>query len=363
MKAAFQAQVSIVLMAFCFAGTRSHAETPSGWQVYGQVNLGLMSVDDGADQEAYFAENPHIPRRFGFRYTSLIGTDATLMFQFETGFGLTDLGEVSPDNDDLDLEIDKTVLRKFEVIYAAPRFGQLSLGQGSMASDGASGTDLSGTSLAIGPAIGDLGGATVFLPTSGENAGPTVGDVFDDLDGPRRLRARYDTPRWNGLSFALAYGQEILRDGNDLNYRDVGLSYARETNTLNLEAAASYEWIGSVEERVLFSASVLHKISGLSATLASGANHVGAGKYIYAKLGLQRDFFRLGRTSIAVEYYDGGDLGFAGSDSRAIGIGLTQNLAEYGVDLVAAHRRYDLTSSETEFQTIEVTMLGARWRF
>jgi hypothetical protein len=292
-----------------------------------------------------------------------VGGQDTLRFQVETGFGLTNLSAVSPENDGLDVDLDRTSLRIFEVSYASPRLGRLSLGQGSMASDGASGTDLSGTGLAIGPAIGDLGGATSFLLSDGTASGITVGDVFDDLDGPRRFRVRYDTPDWNGLTASVAYGQEVLRSGNSLDYRDIALRYTFSTSAITLEAAASYEWLGDVEERALASASVLHMSSGLSATIATGANQVGEGRYVYAKLGVQRDLFSFGTTALAVEYYRGDDLGFVGSRSKAIGLGLTQNIQSLNLDLVASVRRYSLSSDTAQFQDVDVALLGARWRF
>ena len=138
-----------------FIATEVTGKGSSGWQVYGQLNFGVLSVDNGGSRETYFAEIPHVPSRLGVLGELQVGGQDTLRFQVETGFGLTNLSAVSPENDGLDLDLDRTALRVFEISYASPRFGRVSLGQGSMASDGASGTDLSRTGLAIGPAIGD----------------------------------------------------------------------------------------------------------------------------------------------------------------------------------------------------------------
>lgn len=347
----------------CCALVASADDRNSAWNVYGQLNFGLMRVDDGAGEETYFAENPHVPSRLGLQYRFGTVGNGDLSFVFETGFGLTNLSQVSPTNDDLRIDFTRQALRRVELIFASADWGQISLGQGSMASDGASGTDLSGTALAHGPAIGDLGGATAFRFTNGTASTFAVADVFDDLDGPRRLRIRYDTPNWNGLSFAAAYGQEVLRSGNDLDYRDVAVRYARETKSVMAEAAASYEWIGGIEERVLVSAALLHKPSGLNISIAHGSNQIGQGRYVYGKLGWTLEVVATGPTAVALEYYDGDSFGFTGSSSRAVGIGISQSIAALNLDIFAAHRRYSLSSASDNYEDIIVSMIGARWRF
>lgn len=360
-----RASTVAVTAAFMTQHPASAAETEAArdWSFYGFLNFGATRVDDGKSTDSYVAENPSAPSRIGVLGQIPIFDTETVTAQFETGFGFTDLGEVSPSNDGFEINLDRTVLRIFEVSHESTRTGKVSFGQGSMASDGASGVDLSGTGLAIGPAIGDLGGGTEFLRADGTGSGVFVSDVFDDLDGPRRFRARYDTPVWNGFRVSGAYGQEILRSGNDFLYRDIALTYAANTETFAFEAATSYEWIDNVEERSLLSASLLHTETGLNATLASGANQIGEGRYLYTKLGLKRDLFRAGTTAVAFEYYDGDDFGFTDSQSDAVGLGLTQNIKELGLDLVAAFRRYGLSSPTADFEDITVTMIGARWRF
>jgi len=357
------ATVVAVLMGMQSPALAADAPNDEGWEFYGLLNFGLMQVDDGNATETYAAENPSVPSRIGLLRAFSADDQNTLTLQFETGLGFTDLGEVSPRNDGFEINIDRTVLRIFEVAYDSAQYGRVSLGQGSMASDGASGVDLSSTGLAIGPAIGDLGGGTEFLGSDGEGSGVFVGDVFDDLDGPRRFRIRYDTPIWQGLRLSAAHGQEILRSGNDFHYRDVAATYSAENDVFSFEAAASYEWIDNVEERALASASALHKATGLNATLATGANHIGEGRYLYGKLGAKRDIWQLGTTAVAVEYYDGEDFGFAASRSDAVGLGVTQNIAALDLDIVAALRRYGLSSPASDFEDVTVTMLGVRWRF
>ena len=350
-------------MPFVGLGSLASSDELDGWSFYGLLNFGVLSVDNGGSTETYFGENGQVPSRVGAFWKSRTDQGTSVVFNFETGLGFTQLSEVSPSNDDFDIQFDMRQLRKLEVIFGSDQYGRVSLGQGSMASDGASGVDLSGTSLAHGPAIGDLGGATEFLLPDETGSGVLVSDVFDDLDGPRRFRVRYDTPAWNGLRASLAYGQEVLRSGNDLDYRDVALTYTSEFERFVTEAAVSYEWIDDEEERALASASILDKPTGLNGTIATGHNEIGDGRYVYIKLGIARDAFTVGKTAVSIEHYAGDDLGFVGSASDAIGIGFTQNLADLNLDLVATIRRYGLSSSSQDFTDIDVAMIGARWRF
>ncbi|MEL6921433.1 MAG: porin [Pseudomonadota bacterium] len=352
---------SLVLASL--VGSAAQADVATGWVFKGQLSFGVLATNNGAGSESYLAENGQSPSRLGVWYRHKVSSGGLLKFTLETGLGLTDLSEDSPDNDRLDFDYDKTALRKFEVIYASPRAGTFSSGQGSMASDGASGVDLSGTAFAHAAAIGDLGGGTEFLLGDGTVSNVFVSDVFDDLDGPRRFRLRYDTQAEIGLTASVAAGREILRSGDDRAFYDVALAYAFETAVHNAEAILSYEWIDNDEERFLFSAGVLHTQTGLNVSFATGANQIGDGDYAYIKIGQQRDLFAMGRTAVSLEYYDGNDLGHAGSNSEAFGIGGSQQIDALNLEIVGAFRRYDASLSSTQFQSIDVAMLGARWRF
>lgn len=351
------------IVAASLSGPAAHAQDAAGWEVYGQLSFGVLTLDNGAGPESYFGENGHIPSRLGVWYRRQLPSGGVLKFNFETGLGFKDLSEGALGDAGFAIDYYKSALRKFEVIYTAPRVGTFSFGQGSMASDGASGVDLSGTGLAHGPAIGDLGGATEFLLASGTSSNVFVGDVFDDLDGPRRFRLRYDSPSWKGFTASIAAGREVLRSGDGRDFQDLALAYKTETDAFRAEAIVSYEWVGNDEERALFSAGVLHKQTGLNVSFATGANQVSSGKYSYVKVGLQRNLFAIGRTALALEYYLGNDLGGPGARSTAYGIGVSQQIDALGLEIVGALRRYDASFPSAQFQTIDVAMLGARWRF
>ncbi|MEM6596277.1 MAG: hypothetical protein AAF672_15930, partial [Pseudomonadota bacterium] len=86
--------------------------------IYGQLNFGALQVDNGAGRERYIAENPSVPSRLGISWHVPLENASTLTIQFETGLGLTNLSEVSPENDRLQFDFQRTDLRVFEIIYA-----------------------------------------------------------------------------------------------------------------------------------------------------------------------------------------------------------------------------------------------------
>ncbi|WP_299629117.1 porin [uncultured Tateyamaria sp.] len=339
------------------------AQSVGQWDTYGQINLGALSVADGASTDAFLGENSNVPGRIGVWFRTPVDAGAQLSFNLEAGFGMTGSSGFSKHDKSLDVEISRRALRKFEMIVDMPAAGRLSLGQGSMASDGSAGADLSGTGLAHQVAVADTGGGTALLRTNGTPSGTTIDDAFSALDGLRRFRVRYDSPILNGFQASAAYGQEVLRRGNDNDYYDVAFSYSGDTEPFTAEAKLTYEWVGSIEENLVFSAAVLHKPTGLNAAFATGREQIGPGRYAYLKLGIIRDIFAVGSTAVSVDYYDGRNIAFVGSASKAMSIGVVQKIDPWNMDLFLAHRTFALAGDAENFQDIDATLLGARWRF
>lgn len=345
------------------AALPAFAQDTDLWEFYGQLNLGVLSVDDGASNDTFFGENSNVPSRIGLWFRSPDNDGLKLSFNLELGFGMTGSSSFSAQNSNLDIDFSRRSIRKLEVVLDTPAAGRLSIGQGSMAADGSAGTDLSGTGVAHQVAVADIGGGTEFLRLDETASGSTLDDAFSALDGARRFRIRYDSPRINGFQASAAYGQEVLRSGNDNDYYDIALGYLGERGAYNLEGKLTYEWVDSVEENLVLSAAVLHRPSGLNAAFAKGRQKNGDGAYTYFKLGFVRGVFATGSTAFSVDYYEGTDVAFAGSASKAISIGIVQKLDQWDMDLFLAHRAFELSSSSEDFRDVNATLIGARWRF
>ncbi|MBO6896954.1 MAG: porin [Shimia sp.] len=348
----------------------STAAAEDGFRFYGFLNGAVTSVDDGVQRRNEFSDNSNAPSRIGAWYE--MGTNAgTLKFNFETALGLRGTSSLSMGSNDDFFDWDKTDLRKFEAIYETERFGTVYVGQGSMASDGISGgTDMSGTDLSGTVAIADTAGGFAFQPTGGGAAGPTIGDVFKDFDGSRKGRVRYDTPSFGGFVVSASAGTEILKDNDDTNFYDVALRYGNDFGDTTFKATLAYAQTDGASDdskSVLGSVGALHNPTGISGTLTVGQNDRDSGlksDYVYAKVGLQRDWFSFGRTHLSVDAYRGNDMASVGDKSVSYGFEAVQKIDNANVDLFFSYHQhgYDVTTGTT-YNDVDAYMLGARWSF
>ena len=355
------------LLPFIFgaiAPCAAFAETT--FDFYGQINFGLFNVDDGTETESFFVDNDNSNTRIGFIYSEGLSNGATAKFHFESALGFNGSAAATITNNDGGIDLDRTELRKLEVIYESNSWGTVSVGQGSMAADGTAEADLSGTSVITYSGIPDLAGSFAFRPAGGVPSGTTVGDAFSNLDGGRRFRGRYDTSSLNGFKGSVSYGEEFLNEPDDRNFTDVAVRYANDYGDMTVNAQLGYQWIDddSGDEEILAgSFALLHEPSGFNVALSSGAQQQGDASYVYAKLGYQADWFTIGRTFLSIDFYDGSDFSADGSDSSSYALAAVQKVERYGVEIYAAFRSHEYDEAGTNFEDIDVFALGARWKF
>ena len=121
----------------------------------------------------------------------------------------------SPNAEDWEYTNDN--IRKLDFTLENDRYGKFWLGQGSMATDGIYEMDLSGTTVIDYSSVADSASAQIIrfsgpgLSFDESLSGITIGNAFTNYDGPRRVRIRYDTPAFNGFTFAAAYGATSKR--------------------------------------------------------------------------------------------------------------------------------------------------------
>ncbi|WP_299402526.1 porin [uncultured Roseobacter sp.] len=333
------------------------------FEFYGQLNFGLFSVDDGTQSESFITDNDNSNTRFGAIWESPLANGAKLKFHFETAVGLNGSGSVSIDDTDLEFDWRRTELRKVEVVYTTPTIGAFSFGQGSTATDGFAEADFSGTSVIAYSALGDLAGGIDFRPLGGAASGIDVGDAFSNFDGARRFRIRYDTPDFNGFSVSASAGEEVLREGDDREFYDLGLKYARDYGDIKVDGRLGYSWIDSDEEVAFGSLAVLHEPSGLNAAVSTGRQQEGDDDYVYVKLGYIQNWFTVGSTALSVDVYEGNDFAITGSESSSVGLGVVQRFDDQNLEVYATYRTLEFTEASTPVEDIDVMVIGARWKF
>jgi hypothetical protein len=195
------------------AATRPSNDTGGSVTFYGQLSPTFQFFDDGTETYSNLADNANSNSRLGFNFDQDLNGNR-FRFTYEAAIGFPQTSEFSQEGDDPFWEWQVTDLRKAEVRYRGA-FGEVYLGQGSMATDGSAGADLFGTTIVGTVTMSDSAGSYQFRDDDTKNlSGIAIGDVFDDFDGSRRFRIRYDTPEFNGFSGAVAYGTNELSEGD-----------------------------------------------------------------------------------------------------------------------------------------------------
>jgi len=355
---------TIAALGLAFVPALAQAQSAGPvWDFYGQLNLGVISVDDGVDSNSGFTDNDNSNSRIGLTLAQALPGGSQLKFTFETGLGLTGSFSLNGQNDSFDAEYRRTELRKLDVAYSTAIIGTFSFGQGSTSTDGTAEADLSGTGVAAYVGISDLAGSQSLRFANGTLSPVSIGNTNSSFDGSRRFRVRYDTPVFNGFSASVSAGQEVLNSGDDNDYYDVGTRYANDYGDYKVDARLGYSFRDSTNDLVMGSAAILHAPTGLSLAVSAGRRVGGDADYAYIKAGLTRDYTAIGSTSFSVDYYDGNDFVVAGSSTSSVGVAVVQRLDQYNTELYATHRTYEFDSAAASYRDLDVTFVGARWKF
>ena len=336
-------------------------------QLYGQIDPGLLIVDDGNSTLGYGpVDNGNSSTRAGLRFYmgiysgTFIGANVEAEYDPYSTKYVNQLNRGDPD-------WDRYLLRKAEGYFNSEQFGVLWLGQGSMASDGTAEVDLSGTEVIGYSSVSDLAGGQLFaFSRDGGLSAIDVGDVFNNFDGlSRKLRVRYDTPSLAGFTLSGSYGTEVVPEETGVDVWDVALRYAGEFGGFKVASAAAYSDTGSADQYD-GSLSVLHIPTGISVTGAAGYSREEGvdGRYLYGKLGYQREFFDAGATAFAVDIYDGDDINsVAGSESFSWGAFVVQNFDYYQSQVYLGVRSYEYDDGAANYDRIVAALTGVRVKF
>lgn len=330
--------------------------------ISGQVNRGILYVDDGTESELLHVDNDNSSTRLRFIGSGAYDEDITVGTQIEVQF---------ESNSTADIKIDGSAPggsnsfteRKLELFVDSKRFGRLWIGQGDTASNGTSEVDLSGTSVVAYSGIADMAGGIEF---GGLGVGPQINEVFSQLDGlSRDDRIRYDTPSFRGFTLSASNA--------DNRKSDVALRYAGDFGAFKLAAAAAYAVNGNVDSQVNGSVSILHA-SGFNVTAAAGVQDLQAGAanpnrdpfFWYAKLGYIWGG-GIGDTAFAVDYTVAEEiedsLAATGDEFTAYGAFVVQNVDKIATELYFGIRNHELDRTGQNFDDIFAVLAGARIKF
>ena len=307
-------QVAAAVGAALFVtGTTVFAQAAPTVQVYGQVSRALLFADDGTQSKWFHVDNEASGTRFGFTGTGQAMPGLRAGFRIELDLqsnesqrvNFSGTGPISnfPGHDE---DVGGFAERHMDG-WLEGSWGRFNLGQGDGAANGASESDLSGTGIANGIGVADLGGGFAFRTGAGVLTANTIGGTLNQQDFESRYdRAMYTTPTWGGFRVQGSWGQNANAD-----IKEIAAFYGAKLGGFG-ELAAALGWSeqgavtagGTRDETFGGSVSWLHG-SGINVTLSyttrdnpavAGAT-VRDSQFMYGKVG-----YKFGAHAVAVDY-------------------------------------------------------------
>jgi hypothetical protein len=371
-------------------------------KIYGHVNKAVLWGDDGNNDRTFIVDNNVSATRLGFIATAPVNADLTFGAQLEVAIrsnisstdaapqaaatgvqinsGTTATTGIGTANDTAGGETSFSE-RIAEVTATHKRFGKLSLGQGSTATDGITEFYLGGAGNVVGvvASTSHLTGTVLYDKANsryyrnlfkGTTTGVavTAGSGMSYFDGPRDDRVMYQTPRIMGFragtSFSSGGEGQVAVDYNDKIGQfkiQAGVGYANFSSRATTSAEAVNGSIAVLHDSGLNTTIAAgHRIykknwclTGVSAMCASAAetsemHDTGNATSIGGSVGYIAKIFGVGPTAFGVDYHHFANTRVQGSDTTTWGIGVEQTFADTGASVYLGYRNtsFDLGSRE-----------------
>lgn len=333
-------------------------------KLYGQLNRGVLVVDDGDSTNTYQVDNDNSSTRVGLLGSVNTIEDWSIGTKFEVELESNSSSAVNQD-DQNGVGGDSFNERWADIFINSP-YGKLSVGQGDTASNNTSEIDLSGTTVAGYSDPTSVAGGHFFYDDSTKSLDrdTKVKDVFSNFDGlSRDDRIRYDTPDWRGLKLATS---AISGDGGD-----VALFYNFKNDSFMLASGIAYSNPGNnndaIDETINGSVSLLHA-SGFNVTFAGGVQELKDSDrddptFFYTKLGYKNSFFSIGETALSLDYGINEDVDVDGDEATVYSAQMVQYIKPWATEFYLSFRSYDLDRSGTDFERINSLLSGLRVKF
>lgn len=333
--------------------------------IAGQVNPALNVAGDGKSTKAYYVDNDTTGSRVRFAGVGIFGEGPEVGTTLEVGLSPNNSFDVSQNDE---TPGDFISVRRAELWVRDERFGRVMFGRGSAAADNTAEFDLSMVGGAIMMSgVSFIAGGLEF--TNGHAlSGVAIGDAFENFDGGRQSRIRYDTPMFGPFQLSVSAGADQRYDaaitfGGDYDHW-TGVRLGPFTT---LGAVSIYDPnVDGVDFRMGGSWSMLHDDTGLSLTVSSGwedSDH-DTPYNVYGKLGWDTKLLRSGPTGFGVDYTWGRSLSAADDEGQSVGFAAVQTLQEYGIELYTQFRWYMLDrATGPSVDDIFLGTMGSRVRF
>ncbi len=329
--------------------------------VSGQVNRGVLYVNNGDKDEFFHVDNDNSSTRIRFVGSGELTDDITVGSQVEVQFESNSTAAIRIDQDG-SAGPNNFTERKLELFVDSKNLGRLWLGQGDTASNGTSEVDLSGTGVVAYSGIGDMAGGIAFSDNG--VLGPRIGQVFSNFDGlSRDDRIRYDTPRFSGFRASVS-----AIEGGAV---DAAVRFSGQFSGTKVVAAVALADASSKDsnnfKQYNGSVSVMTPI-GISVTGALGSRDLDGGTgddplFYYGKLGYTFDAVSFGSTSVGIDYEAVDDLNQSGDEAVSYGVFAVQKYDKIGAELYLGARNHELERSGSNFDDVMAVLIGGKVRF
>jgi hypothetical protein len=357
----------------------------------GQVNRMVLFHNDGSGRTAtYFADNNVSSTRLRMLGSAKVDNDTVAVSAIEFDLRSNSSAAVTRQSSNNNGG-DTPILGPFRVrraeVGVQSEYGSVLLGRGSTFTDGIAEFDLSGTDVALYSYLPDTAGSLQFSNRNGvqRRAGdPTISQVFDDFDGPRDDRIRYDSPTWHGITIGGSVGQG--------GFADVGLRYAAIISGARVAAGIGYmNYQGTLpsmqpqdgtdqattpfKQRMSGSAAVLLP-NGLNLLLSAGwGNHYSGccatglvardtATTYFIKAGYQAHIFNFGLTNFAIQGGQTRNRINDGDIASRIGLSFEQQVIAKGIELYGGYEHLTLYRPGAQrFAPSDLALLGSRVQF
>ena len=329
--------------------------------ISGQVNTAVLFFDTEKDSNAYVVDNQNSNSRFRLVGEAKISPTLSAGFYLEIAAGLTaESSQVEENDDDGPTTGDGAVaIRHANWYLNHKQLGRLTVGRGSMATDGITEVDLVGINVVTlaGFAIGNdftVGG------------GPFDAVATGTYEFERNNMVRYTTPVIGGFTADASWGED--------DRADVSLRYAGELSGFRVAAGIGYgvEDDELAGDRTIFggSASVLHVSSGLFLTgiYSKRTTEFIAGdpeeRMWGLRAGISKNWFGIGNTVLYGEYNDW-DNELENNKAQIWGLGVVQNVDAAALELYLAYKNLSVDDPQVGAinEDAHLVISGARIRF
>lgn len=334
--------------------------SPVELTVGGQVSRAMLFVDDGTDTFYRHVDNENNSTRAFFNAEGAINSEWSMGSRFEWKLRSNPSSDVSQTVESASVSAEEEVL---QIFLSSKRFGTLTLGQGSTATDGTAEVDLSGTGIAGYSSISDVGGGFAFTK-NGVRSSATIGGTASNLDGLDKTdRIRYDSPEIAGFVLSTSNGPEGIMDA--------AATYNGKFGAMTV--AAAFGWYNASGNSSGFTNGYTGSVSakldnGLNATFAAGTKESEtSGRdnplFYYAKVGYSAKLNSLGATNFAVDYGRYEDMSANGDKLDTVGVQVVQDIESIGSSVYVAFRNYSLDQTGASYDDIRALFTGAYLAF